>query len=105
MPITMYRTTVSRILPSVVWGAAVSACGDCATTTCALESASTMAAARLACQWEWMPGIARAYLGIGRGPGVARKLPQVLVELAQKVLCGLCWSALHDQTLQLCSLL
>ena len=41
----------------------------------------------------------------GGGPGVARKLPQVLAELAQKVLCGLCRSALHDQTLQLRPLL
>jgi hypothetical protein len=36
---------------------------------------------------------------------VLRKLPQVLVELAQKVLCRLCRSALHDQTLQLRPLL
>jgi len=49
-----------------------------------------------------MPRIARAVgLGGGDGPGVVRKLPQVLAELAQKVLCGLCRSALHDQTLQL----
>jgi len=42
-----------------------------------------------------------AGLGGGGGSGVARELPQVLAELAQKVLCGLCRSALHDQTLQL----
>jgi hypothetical protein len=49
-----------------------------------------------------MPRIARAVgLGGGDGSGVVGKLPQVLAELAQKVLCGLCRSALHDQTLQL----
>jgi hypothetical protein len=32
---------------------------------------------------------------------VVRKLPQVLVELAQKVLSGLGRSALHDETFQL----
>ena len=36
---------------------------------------------------------------------MAGKLPQVLVELAQKVLCGLGRSALYDQTFELDALL
>jgi len=53
-----------------------------------------------------MARIARAAgLGCGGGSGVAGKLPQVLVELAQKVLCGLGRSALYDQTFELGALL
>src|SRR5215831_6490804 len=96
---------VSSKLPFVVSDASALR-GNCADAPWTLESASVIAAARLACQREWMARIAwAAGLGCGRGPGVARKLPQVLVELAQKVLCGLCRSALHDETFQLRSLL